>query len=604
MLKPEQLPEVSWDFVYGTNMQHGFLLAAQLLATQTRHQADHHDHRRRADRPHHRRRATCSSTTRRCRRRSTPRCARWRAAPATASASTRSCSTPRSYLQGVHREAHADEPRPGVLHHARDARRLRARRLHRVPPPTHASSRFLSTAQAAPTTGPSTTTRPSAADDAEERRRALRRTKRLATGFLGAAAVVFVVTSLAEGSFPWLGYVRAFAEASMVGALADWFAVTALFRHPLGLRIPHTAIIPTRKDDIGRGLGGFVESNFLSPELVAERLRATPVAPRWASGWPSRRTPQRWATRWAPRCAACSSSSTTKRSRTRSGTRRGPGARDAGRPAAGPGARRGDGRRPAPRACSPRCSARSSRALEENRRCCASASRPSRRGGCPSRSTTGSSRAVRRGHARAHRDRRGRPGHALRQTFETRMQELAEALSSSPADAGAGHGPRGGGAGEPGAGHVVGFDVARRQGVAVAQGADPDSRVPAAGGGVVDHTGERCATSRSWPPRSTTGSARWRRCWSHSRRARSVISSRRRSSGGTGRDHRAHRDPGRPRPAVHPHQRHRRRRPRRTGHLHGRSPLAVRRGAPPVGCPARTQRVGQGARQPCDRRDS
>jgi uncharacterized membrane-anchored protein YjiN (DUF445 family) len=138
----------------------------------------------------------------------------------------------------------------------------------------------LSATPSAPYAGPSTTTRPSAADDAEERRRALRKTKRLATGFLVAAAVVFVLTSLAEGEHPWLGYVRAFAEASMVGALADWFAVTALFRHPLGLRIPHTAIIPTRKDDIGRGLGGFVESNFLSPELVAERLRASPIAPR------------------------------------------------------------------------------------------------------------------------------------------------------------------------------------------------------------------------------------------------------------------------------------------------------------------------------------
>ena len=138
----------------------------------------------------------------------------------------------------------------------------------------------MSATPSAPYAGPSTTTRPSAADDAEERRRALRKTKRLATGFLVAAAVVFVLTSLAEGEHPWLGYVRAFAEASMVGALADWFAVTALFRHPLGLRIPHTAIIPTRKDDIGRGLGGFVESNFLSPELVAERLRASPVAPR------------------------------------------------------------------------------------------------------------------------------------------------------------------------------------------------------------------------------------------------------------------------------------------------------------------------------------
>ena len=94
VLTAAQLPEVSWDFVYGTNMQHGFMLARQLLAKQTGTQADHHDHRRRADRAHHARAATCSSTTRRCARRSRRRCARWCAAPATASASTRSCSMP------------------------------------------------------------------------------------------------------------------------------------------------------------------------------------------------------------------------------------------------------------------------------------------------------------------------------------------------------------------------------------------------------------------------------------------------------------------------------------------------------------------------------
>ena len=98
-LKAEQLPEVSWDFVYGTNMQHALPAQPAPAGPPERHQADHHDHRRRADRPHHRPRATCSSTTRRCARRSTPRCARSPAAPATASASTRSCSTPPSYLR-------------------------------------------------------------------------------------------------------------------------------------------------------------------------------------------------------------------------------------------------------------------------------------------------------------------------------------------------------------------------------------------------------------------------------------------------------------------------------------------------------------------------
>ena len=119
-----------------------------------------------------------------------------------------------------------------------------------------------------------------AARDEQDRRRALRRTKRLATGLLVAAFGVFLVASALEPHHAWAGYVRAFAEASMVGALADWFAVTALFRHPLRIPIPHTAIIPARKDDLGRGLGAFVESNFLTPELVAERLRSTAVAGR------------------------------------------------------------------------------------------------------------------------------------------------------------------------------------------------------------------------------------------------------------------------------------------------------------------------------------
>ncbi len=116
------------------------------------------------------------------------------------------------------------------------------------------------------------------ADDTE-RLRALNRMKLLATGLLVLAAGVFVVAR----QFPHntvAGYVAAFAEAAMVGALADWFAVTALFRHPLGLPIPHTAIIAERKDDIGRGLGTFVQGNFLSGEVIAERLRAVGVSDR------------------------------------------------------------------------------------------------------------------------------------------------------------------------------------------------------------------------------------------------------------------------------------------------------------------------------------
>jgi len=119
-----------------------------------------------------------------------------------------------------------------------------------------------------------------AAEDAV-RRRGLVRMKLAATGLLLAATLVFVVTRSLEDRWTWLGYVRATAEAAMVGALADWFAVTALFRHPLGLPIPHTAIIPNRKDQLGRGLGTFVQTNFLAPAVLSERLRSVGMARRF-----------------------------------------------------------------------------------------------------------------------------------------------------------------------------------------------------------------------------------------------------------------------------------------------------------------------------------
>jgi len=112
-----------------------------------------------------------------------------------------------------------------------------------------------------------------------DRRRDLRRMKAVALALLLTAAIVYVVTELAGGD-GWVGYVRAFAEAAMVGALADWFAVTALFRHPLGLPIPHTAIIPERKDQIGRSLGEFVETNFLTQEVLGDRLAHAEIGQR------------------------------------------------------------------------------------------------------------------------------------------------------------------------------------------------------------------------------------------------------------------------------------------------------------------------------------
>ena len=117
--------------------------------------------------------------------------------------------------------------------------------------------------------------------DDPARARDLDRMKRLATGlFLLAAAVFLACVLLGEDAGAWVGYVRATAEASMVGALADWFAVTALFRHPLRLPIPHTAIIPRKKDQIGESLGTFVQENFLTRAVVEEKLATIDVAGR------------------------------------------------------------------------------------------------------------------------------------------------------------------------------------------------------------------------------------------------------------------------------------------------------------------------------------
>jgi uncharacterized membrane-anchored protein YjiN (DUF445 family) len=120
--------------------------------------------------------------------------------------------------------------------------------------------------------------------DAETKQLQLDRMKRRATGLLVGMAVVFVAAWLLEPGHPWLGYVRATAEAGMVGGVADWFAITALFRRPLNLPIPHTAIIPQRKDRIGRSLGNFVQNNFLSPEVLEAKLRAAQLSRR-AAEW-------------------------------------------------------------------------------------------------------------------------------------------------------------------------------------------------------------------------------------------------------------------------------------------------------------------------------
>ncbi len=136
-------------------------------------------------------------------------------------------------------------------------------------------------------TAPTITSEP-AADEA--RRRGLRQMRTVAVSLLGLAAVVYVATLGQEG---FLGFVNAGAEASMVGAIADWFAVTALFKHPLGLPIPHTALIPRRKDDLGRGLEEFVGENFLQEGVIRERVAAATISARVGT-WLAEEANARW----------------------------------------------------------------------------------------------------------------------------------------------------------------------------------------------------------------------------------------------------------------------------------------------------------------------
>lgn len=114
----------------------------------------------------------------------------------------------------------------------------------------------------------------------------LRKHKRLATGLFFFMAIVYglMVYLQHQGSEAWMGYVEAFSEAGMVGALADWFAVTAIFKHPLGIPIPHTNLIERKKDDLGQNLGKFVKDNFLNPENIRPYIEKVNVV-KWVSEW-------------------------------------------------------------------------------------------------------------------------------------------------------------------------------------------------------------------------------------------------------------------------------------------------------------------------------
>ncbi|MGZ5197510.1 MAG: DUF445 domain-containing protein [Kaistella sp.] len=124
-------------------------------------------------------------------------------------------------------------------------------------------------------------------NDAEKKIQ-LRKYKMFATGLFVLMAVIFVIMTVLEKRNPahWIGFIRAFSEAAMVGALADWFAVTALFHHPLGLKIPHTNLIENSKERIGDNLGNFVVSNFLSPQNIRpyiQKLKISHFVGEWLS---------------------------------------------------------------------------------------------------------------------------------------------------------------------------------------------------------------------------------------------------------------------------------------------------------------------------------
>ncbi|HEV2378149.1 MAG TPA: DUF445 family protein, partial [Streptosporangiaceae bacterium] len=115
------------------------------------------------------------------------------------------------------------------------------------------------------------------------RARRLTVARRRATAFLVAATALFVAVTVVGVHGTLLGYVQAGSEAAMVGGVADWFAVTALFRRPLGLPIPHTALIVERKDQFAATLGQFVQENFLNGDVLAERIRSARLVPRLAA---------------------------------------------------------------------------------------------------------------------------------------------------------------------------------------------------------------------------------------------------------------------------------------------------------------------------------
>ena len=438
-------------------------------------------------------------------------------------------------------------------------------------PPTGSRCRHARAARFAPPVVPMA---PLCWRRATRQARALRRMKLVATGLLFlAAAAVFVVARPYEDGPAWVGYVRATAEAAMVGALADWFAVTALFRHPLGLPIPHTAIIPKRKDQIGRSLGEFVQGNFLTREVHrrAPRRRPRRPAPR-AAGSPSRPTPS------AAAGVVGDALGGRRRGARRPRRRRTPSAAWSSvacaqievAPLLGRALDVGDRGRPPPAAARRGAAGASAGFLDENRDDVPRAA--------PAGVAVVGARADRRPHLRQDLQRRAAlprrrrvptRDHEVRRSIDERVLDLADRLRSDPVLIAKGEELK----------HEL-LDAPRGAGVAaVAVGRAEEARCSTA----ADDPDERAAA----PPRrrAAPGSARgWptdAELQAQGRRLGGAHASATSSSnykGEVGRPHRldgralgrrrhvpAHRAAGRPRPPVHPHQRHHRRRPRRPG---------------------------------------
>ena len=355
----------------------------------------------------------------------------------------------------------------------------------------------------------------------------------------------------------------------MVGALADWFAVTALFRHPLGLPIPHTAIIPRRKDQIGRSLGEFVQGNFLTREVLAERLAGVHVGQRLGAGWPSRRTPSGRRARSPTPCAARSRCSTTATCRR-------------------PSAASSSGACGRPR--SPRCSARPSTSsvegghhqrlldavltrrlagfLDENRGTLRDRLEQESPWWVPepiddrifNKIFSGVQRfladVARRARPRGAGVDRGARPHARRPP----ARRPGDDRQGRGAQARAAVAPRGAGVAAVAVGRAEAGDAGGRR------------RSRTASCAAASRDGLRQCRRSAWRPTRAAGEDR--RLGRAGRRLRRRQLPRRgrrphrhdRRALGRRRHVAAHRAAGRPRPPVHPHQRHRRRRPRRPGH--------------------------------------